>query len=103
MQEFPLRMRVPSGISPGSTKSKKISPEGPPVSKVGWLIILTPGVFWDIMGYESDPLPSYIKLRNCYYSMMLNLTDSPSTPKVHVTCPGTTMSSSGSSPASALP
>ena len=25
---------------------------------VGWLIILPPGVGWDIMGYESEPPPS---------------------------------------------
>ena len=30
----------------------------------GWLIILMPGVGWDIMGYESETLPSYHKLRN---------------------------------------
>ena len=38
---------------------------------VGWLIILLPGAGWDIMGYESDPLPSYPELRNCSYSVKL--------------------------------
>ena len=38
---------------------------------VGWLVILSPGVGWDIMGYESDPLPSYPDLRNCSYSLKL--------------------------------
>ena len=27
--------------------------------QVGWLILLLPGVGWDIMGYESEPLSSY--------------------------------------------
>ena len=38
---------------------------------VGWLFLLFPGVIWDIMGYESDPLPSYPKLRNWSYSVMI--------------------------------
>ena len=39
---------------------------------------------WDIMGYESDILPSYYELRNCSYSIKLNYTSSPSTPQVHL-------------------
>ena len=31
----------------------------------GWLILFQTGVSWDIMGYESEPLPSYTKLINC--------------------------------------
>ena len=38
---------------------------------VGWLITLLPGVVWDIMGYESDPLPSYPELRNCPHYVKL--------------------------------
>ena len=26
---------------------------------VVWFILISPGVGWDIMGYESEPLPSY--------------------------------------------
>ena len=55
------------------------------------------------MGYASDTLPSYIKLRNCSYSIMLNYTDSPSNPQIHLPRPGTTISSSGSSPKSSPP
>ena len=32
--------------------------------QVGWLIIIPLGVGWDIMGYESETLPSYIDLSN---------------------------------------
>ena len=39
-----------------------------------WLVILTPGVGWDIMGYESEPLLSYTKLSNFSYFIMLNYT-----------------------------
>ena len=70
---------------------------------VGWLIILPSVVGWDIMGYESEPLPSHIKLRNCSYSIMLNYTDSLSTPQVNLPRPGPTISSSGSSLTSAPP
>ena len=38
---------------------------------VGWLISLLPGVGWDIIGYESEPLLSYPELRNCSYSVNL--------------------------------
>ena len=38
---------------------------------VGWLILLLPGVGWDIMGYESEPLPSYPELINYPYSVKL--------------------------------
>ena len=38
---------------------------------VGWLTLLFFRVGWYIMGYESDPLPYYPKLRNCYYSVKL--------------------------------
>ena len=41
------------------------------MTSVGWLVLLPPGVGWDIMGYESDPLPSYPELRNCSYSVKL--------------------------------
>ena len=51
---------------------------------VGWLILLPPGVGWDIMGYESEPLPYYPRLRNCSYYIMLNDEESPSTPQVHL-------------------
>ena len=63
---------------------------------VSWLIILPPSVGCDIMGCESDPLPYYTELRNCFYSFTLNYTDSPSTTQVRLPCPGTTISSSGS-------
>ena len=32
---------------------------------VQWLILLPLGVVWYIMGYESDPIPSYPYLRDC--------------------------------------
>ena len=38
---------------------------------VCWLILLLPGISWDIMGYESDTLPSYPNLRNCSYYVKL--------------------------------
>ena len=38
---------------------------------VGWLILLSPGVGWDIMGYESEPQPFYPDLRNWSYSISL--------------------------------
>ena len=68
-----------------------------------WLILLPPSVGWDIMGYESEPLPSYLDLRNFSYSIMLNYTDSPSTPQVYLPRPGPTISSSSSPLASAMP
>ena len=37
-----------------------------------WLFLLPPGLVWDIMGYEVEPLPSYAYIRNCSYSMMSN-------------------------------
>ena len=37
----------------------------------GWWILLPPRVFWDIIGYESEPLSSYSKLRNFSYSVKL--------------------------------
>ena len=46
---------------------------------IGYLIILPPCVGWDIVGYESEPLHSYLELRNCSYSIILNYKDSPST------------------------
>ena len=55
------------------------------------------------MGYEPEPLPSYNDLRNRSYSIMLNYTDSPSTPQIHLPRPDPNISSSGFSPASALP
>ena len=56
-----------------------------------------------IMGYEPEPLPSYNKLRNRSYHIMLNYTDSPSTLHIHAPRPDPTISPSGSSPASTLP
>ena len=53
------------------------------------------------MGYESDPLPYYIELRNFYYSIILNYKDSLSTPQVHLTITGTIISSYGYPPESA--
>ena len=44
---------------------------------VGSLIILLPGVGWFIIGYESEPLPFYPKLRNCSYYVKL-ITNPPS-------------------------
>ena len=41
------------------------------MTEVSWLIILPPGVGCDIMEYESEPLPSYPKLRNCSYYVQL--------------------------------
>ena len=38
---------------------------------VGWLILLPPEVGWDIIWYESEPLPSYPDLKNCSYSFKL--------------------------------
>ena len=54
------------------------------------------------MGYEPVPLPSYNELRNHYFSIMLSYTDSPSTPHISLPYPDPTISSSGSSQASAL-
>ena len=45
---------------------------------VGWVIILPPGIGWDTMWCESEPFPSYPKLRNCSYSVNL------STPLPHI-------------------
>ena len=69
---------------------------------VCWLILLPPGVGWYIMGHEPDTLPSYIKLRNCSYSIILKYIDYPSTTQVHLPNPGLTISSYGLSLASAL-
>ena len=52
--------------------------------EVGWLIILLTGLCWDIIGYESEPLPSHHELRNCSYSIKLNYTTYLSTPPVHL-------------------
>ena len=41
------------------------------VITVIWLILLPPEVGWYIMGYESEPPPSYPKLRNCSYYLKL--------------------------------
>ena len=38
---------------------------------VGCLVLLMPGVGWYIIGYESEPLPSYPELRNCSYYVKL--------------------------------
>ena len=50
------------------------------------------------MGYESDPLPSYNKLRNCSYSVNLSYTTYSFNPQVHLTRLGTTITPTGSSP-----
>ena len=50
---------------------------------IGWLILLPPSVGWDIMGYESYTLPSYIELSNCSNYNMLNYTDYLSTLQFH--------------------
>ena len=68
------------------------------ITLIGWLILLPPSVGWDIMGYESEPLPYYLGLSNCFYSIMLNYTESPTTPQVHSPRPGPTISPSGLSP-----
>ena len=36
---------------------------------ISWLTLLPPVVGWDIMGCESEPLPSYNKLSNCSYTV----------------------------------
>ena len=41
------------------------------MTSVGCLILLPPGLGWDIMGYESEPLPSYTDLRNYSCSVKL--------------------------------
>ena len=38
---------------------------------VGWLFLLPRGAGWYIMGYELDPLPYYLELCNCFYSVGL--------------------------------
>ena len=55
------------------------------------------------MGYESDPLPSYLRLRKGFYYIMLSYAVYPSTTQVHLPRPGPTISPSGSSPESAPP
>ena len=70
---------------------------------VGWFILLPTGVGWNIMGYKSNTLPSYLSLIQLVHNFMLNYSDSPSTPQVHLPRPGTTISPSISSPASAPP
>ena len=70
---------------------------------VDWLIILPPGVGWYIMGYKSEPLPSYHKWSNCSYSIKLSYTTPSSTPKVHLRCLGTTILPTVSSPAFSPP
>ena len=49
-------------------------------------------------GINQSPSISYVKLRNRSYSIMLNYADSPSTPRVRLSRPGPTISSSRSSP-----
>ena len=70
---------------------------------VGWLILLLYRVGWDIMGYESEPLPSYHELNNWSYSIMLSYPKYLSTSQVHLLLPGTTIIPSKSSLASAPP
>ena len=75
-----------------------------PPDPCGWLVHSPSTRFsWDIMGYKIDPLPSYLKLRNFYYSIMLNYIDFLTTPQVQLPRPVLTISSSGLSPASAPP
>ena len=71
------------------------------MSKVCWLIILPRRVGWDIMGYTSDPIPSYHELRNWIYSNKLSYTTSSYTPQVHFPHPGPTIAPTVSSLASA--
>ena len=73
------------------------------VGLVGWLILRLPGVGWGIMGYESEPLPSYHDLRNCSYSIKLSYTIASSTPQVRLLRLGPTIAPTGSSPACAPP
>ena len=61
------------------------------------------GVGWDIMGYKSEPLPSYYELRKCSYSIKLNYTTSLPTPQVHLPRLGPTISPTSSSLESAPP
>ena len=56
-----------------------------------------------MIGYSAEPLPSYPGLRNCSYSITLSYVEYPSTNQVHWPRPGTTISPSGSSLASATP
>ena len=70
---------------------------------VGWLILLPPGVGCYIMGYESDPLPSYRNLRNFSHSIQLNYTTSSSNPQFCLPRPGTTIAPTGSFLASSPP
>ena len=65
--------------------------------------LLPSSVGYYIMGYESDPLPSYHDLRNCSYSIQSSYTTSSSTPQVHLPCPGPTIAPSDSSLASNPP
>ena len=55
------------------------------------------------MGYESEPLTSYLWLRNWSHSSKLIYGYSLSTPKVHLACPGPTISPSDLSPESIPP
>ena len=68
---------------------------------VGWLILLPFMVGWYIMGCESDPLPSYHKLSNLSYYIMLSYPKYFSTPQVHLPRPCPTIAPSGLSPVSA--
>ena len=67
------------------------------------LIISPPGICWDIMGYESEPLPSYHDLRNFSYNIMLRYTPYLSTLQVYLYGLGLTIAPTGSSPESVLP
>ena len=55
------------------------------------------------MGYAWEPLPSYHKLRNCSYSIILSYTTSLSTPQFILPRPGPTIALYDSSLASDLP
>ena len=70
---------------------------------VGQLMILPPGVGWDIMWYESYPLPSCHKLRDCSYSIKLSYTTTSSTLQVHLPHVVPTISPTVLSPESAPP
>ena len=72
-------------------------------ARVGWLIILPPGVGWYIMGNESYPLPSYQYLRNWSYYIKLSYTPSLSTLQGHLPRLGPTIAAIGLPPLSALP
>ena len=65
---------------------------------VGWFILLLPGICWDIMGFESEPLPSHHEISNCSYSIKLSYNTSLSIPQINLPTPGPTIAPTDSSP-----